>query len=141
MWNSGNFLLKAQVFIDELKHLAPKILDAVSEAHAKAETDLDFLRLEKSAFERSPSISVDYAVMEQTEKAAVFPVDYSWSDVGSWEAVWEVSNKSIDGNVVIGDAEIVNGSNNYILMVYYVPHLGPKQRWWPYVLTFDIGII
>ena len=114
LWNSGNFLFKAQTFIDELKHLAPEILEAVSEAHANAKTDLDFLRLEKIAFERSPSISVDYAVMEQTEKAAVFPVDYSWSDVGSWEAVWEVSDKSIDGNVIIGDAEIVNGANNLV---------------------------
>lgn len=114
LWNSGNFLFKAQVFIDELRNLAPDILEAVSEAHANAKTDLDFLRLEKTAFERSPSISVDYAVMEQTEKAAVFPVDYSWSDVGSWEAVWEVSNKSTDGNVIIGDAEIVKGENNLV---------------------------
>ena len=114
LWNSGNFLFKAQTFIDELRHLAPEILEAVSEAHSNAKTDLDFLRLEKTAFERSPSISVDYAVMEQTEKAAVFPVDYSWSDVGSWEAVWEVSEKSADGNVIIGDAEIVKGANNLV---------------------------
>jgi mannose-1-phosphate guanylyltransferase/mannose-6-phosphate isomerase len=114
LWNSGNFLFKAQAFIDELEKLAPKIFYAVSEAHEKAETDLDFLRLEKSAFERSPSISVDYAVMEQTEKAAVFPVDYAWSDVGSWEAVWEVSDKGNDENVIIGDAEIVDGSNNLV---------------------------
>ncbi len=114
LWNSGNFLFKAQSFIDEMMILAPEILKAVQEAHQKAESDLDFLRLEKDAFERSPSISVDYAIMEQTKKAAVFTVDYQWSDVGSWEAVWEVSNKSDAGNVVIGDAEIVDGRNNIV---------------------------
>lgn len=114
LWNSGNFLFKAQAFIDEVKLLQPDILEAVSLAHADAETDLDFLRLEKQAFERSPSISVDYAIMEQTKKAALFPVDYLWSDVGSWEAVWEVSNKNSDGNVIIGDAEIVRGHNNIV---------------------------
>ena len=114
LWNSGNFLFTAQAFIDEMKLLAPEILDAVSKAHAMATTDLDFLRLEKMSFERSPSISVDYAIMERTDKAAVFPVDYSWSDVGSWDAVWEVSDKDSNGNVVIGDAKIIGGRNNLV---------------------------
>jgi len=114
LWNSGNFLFKAQSFIDELEKLEPEILAAVNEAHNKAERDLDFLRLEADAFKKSPSISVDYAVMERTDKAAIFPVSYKWSDVGSWEAVWDVMAKTDEGNVVIGDAEIVNGTNNLV---------------------------
>ncbi len=114
LWNSGNFLFRAQSFIDELARLEPEILAAVRKAYEKAGRDLDFLRLDADAFKQSPSISVDYAVMERTDKAAVFPVDYKWSDVGSWEAVWEVMPKSDQGNVTIGDGEIVNGTNNLV---------------------------
>jgi len=114
LWNSGNFLFRAGSFIDELKLHAPKILEAVESAFDRAETDLGFLRLDKPAFERSPSISVDYAVMERTKKAAVFPVDYKWSDVGSWQAVWEMTEKDKAGNAIAGNAQLVDSANNLV---------------------------
>ena len=114
LWNSGNFLFGADAFIEELKLHHPEILDAVKGAYYGAQEDLNFLRLEKQAFERSPTISVDDAVMTRTDEAVVFPVDYAWSDVGSWHAVWEVSEKNQMGNAVIGDAHIVNGNNNLV---------------------------
>lgn len=115
LWNSGNFLIHAGSFLEELKKYQPEILDAVKAAHAKATTDMDFLRLDKAAFENSPSISVDYAVLEKTDKAAVMPVSYDWSDVGSWDVVRNISPKNSDGNSIIGDGKVLGGDNNFIL--------------------------
>ena len=90
-WNSGIFVLHARTFLAELEHLAPDMLAAARAALDAAGEDLGFLRLDGAAFARSPNISVDYAVMEKTKKAAMVPIDVGWSDVGSWSSLWETS--------------------------------------------------
>lgn len=113
LWNSGNFLFRAASFLEELAGLAPEILEAVTAAHEAATADLDFRRLDEAAFARSPSISVDYAVMEKTSRAAVFPVSYRWSDVGSWDAVADVVET--DGaNAIVGDGLVLSGARNLV---------------------------
>ena len=114
LWNSGNFLFRADAFLDEARHLAPAIFDAVSGAFADARRDLDFLRLDETAFARSPSISVDYAVMEKTVRAAVLPVSYRWSDVGSWQSVADIVEADPAGNAIVGNAVIVDGFNHVV---------------------------
>lgn len=113
LWNSGNFLFRAATFLGELERLQPDILAAARAALDEAATDLDFLRL-GPAFERAPSISVDYAVMEKTTRAAVLPVGYRWSDVGSWDAVSQVVGCDAQGNAVVGDAAILDGGDNFV---------------------------
>ncbi|CAH1669058.1 MAG: mannose-1-phosphate guanylyltransferase/mannose-6-phosphate isomerase [Chelatococcus sp.] len=112
LWNSGIFLLPAKAFLDDLAVLAPDILAASREALVKARSDMDFLRLDNDAFRASPSISIDYAVMEKTDKAVVVPADCGWADVGSWSALWEIGAQDAAGNVIAGDvvAEDVKGS-------------------------------
>ncbi|MCA1457812.1 mannose-1-phosphate guanylyltransferase/mannose-6-phosphate isomerase [Bradyrhizobium sp. BRP22] len=114
LWNSGIFLLPARPFIDELAQREPAILEACRAALAGATRDLDFLRLEEKAFETCPSISVDYAVMEKTDKAVVVPASFDWSDVGSWSALWTMGEKDASGNVVIGDAVAEDTSGCYV---------------------------
>jgi mannose-1-phosphate guanylyltransferase / mannose-6-phosphate isomerase len=113
-WNSGNFLFRAANFIDELRKLAPLILSAMELALDKAKTDMDFIRLNETEFSRSPQISVDYAVMEKTNHAAIFPVQYHWNDIGSWDAVYEGLAKDEFGNAIDGDGYVLGGSNNLI---------------------------
>ncbi|MFC3205345.1 mannose-1-phosphate guanylyltransferase/mannose-6-phosphate isomerase [Aquamicrobium soli] len=113
LWNSGNFLFRATTFLEELERLQPDILAAVTVALETATSDLDFKRL-GDAFAQAPSISVDYAVMERTDLAAVLPVDYRWSDVGSWDAVSQIVKSDAHGNTVIGDATILEGSDNVV---------------------------
>ena len=113
-WNSGMFLFRARDYLDELGRMRPDILAACQAALAGAKEDLDFVRLDKAAFAACPSESVDYAVMEQTGKAAVVPVDIGWNDIGAWSALWEVGDKDAAGNVVRGDVMIEGGSNNYL---------------------------
>jgi mannose-1-phosphate guanylyltransferase/mannose-6-phosphate isomerase len=113
-WNSGIFVLGAGAFLDELKRLQPAILAAAEEALAKATSDLGFLRLDPEAFAKAPAISVDYAVMEKTDKAAVLPVEMGWSDVGSWSSLWEIAARDADGNVVEGDALLEATRNTYV---------------------------
>ncbi len=111
-WNSGMFLFRAARYLDELQRFQPRILAAARAAVEAGVNDLDFFRLDARAFARAPAISIDYAVMEPTEAAAVVPADIGWSDVGAWSALWELSEKDSDGNVVLGDviAEDVAGS-------------------------------
>jgi mannose-1-phosphate guanylyltransferase len=101
-WNSGMFMLGAKTFIEECRALAPETLAAAEESVAKAKTDLDFIRIDADAFARAPNISVDYAIFEKTKKAAVLPVSFGWSDLGSWDAVWKASPRSVEGNVGTG---------------------------------------
>ncbi len=110
-WNSGIFLLPARVFLDEVERLQPQILAACRGAVANATRDMDFIRLDPAAFADQPSISIDYAVMEHTERAVVVPVDCGWTDVGSWSSLWDISEKDAGHNVLIGDvvAEDVSG--------------------------------
>lgn len=102
-WNSGMFLFRASRYIEELKTLAPAMLDAAQAAFGKANTDLDFIRLDADAFTAAPSDSIDYAVMEKTGHAAVVPVACGWSDIGSWDALWMAAGKDEHGNHVEGD--------------------------------------
>ena len=114
LWNSGNFLFRADTFLNELGKQAPTILGAVEKAYAAAQTDLDFLRLDLAAFSDSPSISVDHAVMEKTDRAAVLPVEYVWSDIGSWDAVASLLANDKKGNTVVGRGFVLDGSNNLV---------------------------
>lgn len=103
LWNASLFLFKASLYLDELRRLAPEIEAACRAALDGATQDLDFLRPDPDVFARAPSISIDYAVMEKTDRAAVVPVDPGWSDVGSWTALWEVLDHDRHANAVIGD--------------------------------------
>ena len=108
-WNSGIFLFPARVYLDELERLRPDMVAACRNALATAQRDSDFVRLGRDAFAACDSDSIDYAVMEHTRRAAVVPVSMGWSDVGSWDALWEMGAKdqrgnSIEGNVVAEDA-------------------------------------
>jgi mannose-1-phosphate guanylyltransferase/mannose-6-phosphate isomerase len=114
LWNSGIFLLPAGTFIDELAMCAPDVLAACRRSLTGATRDLDFLRLEASAFASSPSISVDYAVMEKTERAVVVTAPFEWSDVGSWSALWTMGDKDPSGNVAIGDVVLEDTSGCYV---------------------------
>ena len=113
-WNSGIFMFRADVFLAELERHAPEVLAAAKAALEGAKQDLDFVRLDAEAFKRSPSISLDYAVMEKTERAAVVLVEMGWSDVGSWTALWEESEKTAEGNVLIGDVYAYDVSGSFV---------------------------
>jgi mannose-1-phosphate guanylyltransferase/mannose-6-phosphate isomerase len=113
-WNSGMFLFRADQFLAELKAYAPVMHSACEKAYNNAYRDLDFIRVEEEAFTACPSDSIDYAVMEKTTKGAMVPLDAGWNDVGSWSAIWDISNKDADGNVVVGDA-LVQESNNSLV--------------------------
>lgn len=113
-WNSGIFLMGAASYLSELERLRPEILAAARSALKHADADLDFLRLDRQAFEAAPNISIDYAVMEPTDKGAVLPLDIGWSDVGSWAALWEMGEKDGTGNVLHGDVEALGVSNCYL---------------------------
>ena len=104
LWNSGNFLFRADVLLSELKRLEPAMSDAIEAAVAKATTDLGFLRLQPEAFARAPLKSIDYAVMEKTDRAAVVAGDFRWSDIGSWDALFDITPPDAAGNVVHGPA-------------------------------------
>ncbi len=114
LWNAGNFFFRADVMQEELRHFAPLVQAAAAEALAKARKDLDFLLLDKEAFSRAPKISIDYAVMEHTDKAAVVPADIGWSDVGTWAAVYELSEHDAQGNSVRGNGIVLDASNVHI---------------------------
>ena len=112
-WNSGMFLFRASRYLAELERFRPDILAAVRKAFDAAQRDGDFVRLDKDAFAASPSDSIDYAVMERTADAKVLPVDIGWNDVGSWSALWEVSEQDGDGNAHHGDVIAVDTRNSY----------------------------
>jgi mannose-1-phosphate guanylyltransferase / mannose-6-phosphate isomerase len=114
LWNSGNFLFKASVFLDEARQLVPGMVQAVEASLRHAQRDLSFLRLSADDFARAPQISVDFAIMEKTARAAVLPVDYAWSDIGSWEAVAKSGTADADGNVVVGRG-VAEASHNVMI--------------------------
>ncbi len=113
-WNSGMFLFAAGRFLDELRAFEPAIADAAAAALAAAARDLDFVRLDREAFARAPSKSIDYAVMERTKKSAVVPARLGWSDVGAWNALWEIGTRDADGNVTLGDVIATGTTNSYL---------------------------
>jgi len=112
-WNSGMFLFRASRYLAELERFRPDIVAAVRAAFAAATHDGDFIRLDREAFSACPSDSIDYAVMEKTADARVLPVDIGWNDVGSWSALWEVSEQDGEGNARHGDVIAVDSRNSY----------------------------
>ena len=102
-WNSGMFLFRCSQFVEELRRYRPEILAACEAALSTGARDLDFCRLGKAEFEACPSDSIDYAVMERTDRAAVVPADIGWNDIGAWSALWDVGEKDDTGNVRRGD--------------------------------------
>jgi mannose-1-phosphate guanylyltransferase / mannose-6-phosphate isomerase len=104
LWNSGNFLFRADVLLDEMKRFQPAIVDAAKASITHAETDLGFLRLDADAFAAAPQISIDYAVMEKTSRAAVVSGQFRWSDIGSWDALPDIVAPDGDSNIVQGSA-------------------------------------
>jgi mannose-1-phosphate guanylyltransferase/mannose-6-phosphate isomerase len=113
LWNSGMFVFTAATLLDEMQTYAPEVMVAVRRAMQGRNSDLDFCRLDKAAFSASPDISLDYAVAERTQRAAVVPADLGWSDVGSWNALWELGAKDAHGNVSMGDVLLENSSRCY----------------------------
>ncbi len=111
-WNSGMFVFSAASFLREIERLQPRMHTACVDALAHSHRDMDFLRLGEAAFRACPSDSIDYAVMEKTPNAAIVPADMGWSDVGSWQSLWDISEKDESGNVFLGDvlSEKVKGS-------------------------------
>jgi len=114
LWNSGMFMFQALTFIDELTIHAPDIVASVNNAVNGAIKDLDFIRLEKQAFESSPSDSIDYALMEISHNVVVVPLDAGWSDVGSWSTLYDIGVKDNQGNVIQGDVITQDTTNTYI---------------------------
>jgi mannose-1-phosphate guanylyltransferase/mannose-6-phosphate isomerase len=102
LWNSGMFVTPAALYLAELERFEPEILKACDSALSSAVADIDFLRLDARALERAPSLSIDVAVMERTERAAVIPIDIGWSDVGAWSALWDLADKDESGNATVG---------------------------------------
>lgn len=102
-WNSGIFLFSVETILAELERLRPDILAGCRAALDKGANDLFFFRLDEEAFAAVPSVSIDYAVMEHTDRAAVVPMEMGWSDLGSWSALWTELDKDSDGNVLRGD--------------------------------------
>lgn len=113
-WNAGLFLFKASVYLEALEQFEPAMLVACRQAYDNAVSDLDFTRLDEKSFAQCADISVDYAVMERTDKGVVVPMQAHWSDVGSWDSLYAVSDKDIDGNVLIGDVLTDQVTNSYI---------------------------
>jgi mannose-1-phosphate guanylyltransferase len=114
VWNCGNFVFRAGFLLDEYRRFEPESGAAVEVATQNAGVDLGFVTLEADSFGRAAAKSIDYAVMERTERAAVMPVWYSWSDVGSWQAVWELSKRDADENAAHGKALFVDARHCYV---------------------------
>jgi mannose-1-phosphate guanylyltransferase / mannose-6-phosphate isomerase len=114
LWNSGMFAFTAGSFLKELEAFNPEMLSVCKQALAAAKTDLDFTRLDKAIFSTCPADSIDYAVMEKTDKAMVIPLDAGWNDVGSWSALWDVTKKDDAGNAISGDVMTVDTKNSFI---------------------------
>ncbi len=113
-WNSGMFVFQAGRYLAELGRLAPDILAAARAGFDAAKSDLDFVRIDKAAFERCRSESIDYAVMEKTRDAVVLPLDAGWSDVGSWSSLFDALPGDEEGNVLLGDVVVHDTHDCYV---------------------------
>ena len=113
-WNSGMFMFKASVYLEELDKYEPEILSACRRSYQTEFHDLDFIRLDKDEFLRCPSQSIDYAVMEKTKDAVMVELDASWNDVGSWSALWDSQPKDVNNNLISGDVILNEVSNSYV---------------------------
>ncbi len=113
-WNSGIFLFKASVILEEINYFFPELINLSKRSLEKSIYDLDFQRLEKNSFSKCPNISIDLAVMENTNKGYVIPLNAGWNDVGSWDAVWKISKKNKEGNFIKGNVHTINSKNCYL---------------------------
>ncbi len=113
-WNSGIFLFKASIILKELEKFQPKLLEYCKLSIKNSSKDFDFQRLEKQSFKKCPDLSIDYAVMENTDNAYVIPFNAGWSDVGSWKSLWNLEKKDKNGNSVIGDIKVRSVKNCYL---------------------------
>ena len=114
LWNSGMFVFTARTVLAEMRRHAPEVLAAVELAVSSRKQDLDFIRLDPAAFAACPNISLDYAVAEKTDHAAVVPASLGWSDVGSWDALWERLPKDGEGNASVGDVLLEGAKNCFV---------------------------
>lgn len=114
LWNSGMFMFKASIYLQELEKFNPSIVKNAKNAIRESKNDLDFVRLDKASFEQCPEDSIDYAVMEKTEHAVVVPLNANWNDVGAWNSVWGVSQKDENGNSIRGDV-ITHDTHNSLI--------------------------
>ena len=113
-WNSGIFIIKASAYLNELKKYEPEIYSICKKSYDSSTKDLDFIRLDKKEFDKCPDKSVDYAVMEKTKNGIVVPFDGHWSDIGTWEALWDSKTKDKKNNYIKGDAMLNEVKNSYI---------------------------
>jgi hypothetical protein len=114
LWNSGMFLMPVALYIKELQEFAPEILKYCKLALDNSRRDSKFLRLNAEYFNKCPSDSIDYSVMEKTINSVVIPVDIGWRDIGAWDAVWQVEKKDVNNNVLRGDVLTENCSGSYL---------------------------
>ncbi len=114
LWNSGMFVVRAATFLAEIERYEPAVYACVRESVQKRKTDMDFERLDPESFCKSPDISVDYAVAERTGMAAVVPGSFGWSDVGSWDALWDLGQKDAQANVTHGNVMLEDVSHSYV---------------------------
>ena len=113
-WNAGIFLVRASILLDEIRQFLPATLDSVSQSVADAEVDGRFIRPAPEAFGRAENISIDHGIMEKTKRGVVVPVQMQWSDVGSWDAVWNLAPKDGRGNVTQGDVLAIDTGNSFL---------------------------
>lgn len=113
-WNSGMFMFSAKAFLQELERLQPAMYSQCRKAWEKRFADMDFIRLDEESFSDSPSESVDYAIMEHTNKACVVPFSASWYDLGSWESFHQIAEHDDNNNSTVGDVELLDCKNSYV---------------------------
>ena len=113
-WNSGIFMMKANVAIKEFNKLNPEMLSLCKDSLDSSIKDLDFQRINKKYFEKCQNISFDKAIMEKTQLGIVLPLDASWSDLGDWESLWKIAEKDIKGNVTSGKVLLEKVKNSYL---------------------------
>jgi mannose-1-phosphate guanylyltransferase/mannose-6-phosphate isomerase len=114
LWNSGNFLFSAEVLLSEAHRLAPQIAGPVLQAVESALPDLDFIRLDPVAFSQADALSIDYAILEKSDRVAVVPSDFGWSDIGTWSSVRDANASDENGNVAIGMATFEDARDNLV---------------------------
>ena len=114
LWNSGMFMFKPSVYLNELKKSQPQIYDACCKASNNYDDKSDFIDIDKDEFRKCPADSIDYAVMENTNDAIVIPMDVGWNDIGSWNSLWEVSKKDDNLNVINGNVIVEQTTSSFI---------------------------
>jgi len=114
LWNSGMFMFKANILLDELTKYCPLISKATKASVTNASKDLDFIRLDEHSFSSCPNLSIDYALMEKSNNTVVVPLDVGWNDIGSWESLSRFGKKDLNGNIIEGNVMTDNTTNTYI---------------------------